>query len=333
MKSRVCIPAHLCAAMLALPALLPAAHAEKESAAAAAASAPLAAASAASAASAPASAPAPSVATPPLAPRFGFDGVLLGGFIEGEWVAAAALQESGRYRPWQIQGGEECSIHHFTGALGEPCTVLGGRGEGAMPVQTPTRTVGAGDALLTLVGADFPPQPRPLQLLSTGNATYQKFVARHLVENGLRGARPHIEQLIRVDLDGDGADEVLIAAQNVVDTQSGAHAELFSFAPDAPLMRQRDALDAGAVPATARAGSYSVVLLRWLDGDSERTVPLASSIGAPQPRVHRIAAIADLNGDGAMEIICAEASHATLHYSVHEIEGPDVRRVLNAAAH
>ena len=42
---------------------------------------------------------------------------------------------------------------------------------------------------------------------------------------------------------------------------------------------------------------------------------------------------ADLNGDGAMEIICAEASHATLHYSVHEIEGPDVRRVLNAAAH
>lgn len=349
MKSRICIPARLLAALLAsgLPCL---AVQAQEDGATAAASAPLA---AASAPTAPASAPAPDVAAPPPpAPRFGFDGVLLGGFIDGQWVAAAALQNEERWRPWRLWGGEECRLRHFSGAVNEDCTVTADPrdhpdedehtaalpgGAPRMGVQTPARSLGAGDALLALVDAPFAPQPRTPQLLPTGNATYRKLVARHLAENGLRGARPHIEQLIRVDLDGDGADEVLIVAQNVVDATDGAQAEIFSFAPDAPLMHLRDAADANAVPASARAGNYSIILLQRVDGGKVHTLPLASAIAArgrpaAPPRVHRIAAIADLNGDGTMEIITSEARHGALRYRVHEIDALEARRVLNADA-
>ena len=288
---------------------------------------------------------------PAPAPRFGFDGVLLGGFIEGAWVTATALQDEERYRPWRLWGGEECRIHHFGGAQNEDCTVTAdprdhpdedGHTAAALPggaprmgVQTPARSLGAGDALLIITGAASTPQPRTPQLLPTGNATYKKFVAQHLTEHGLRGARPHIEQLIRVDLDGDGTDEVLIAAQNIVDATDGAQAEIFSFAPDAPLMHMRDALDGNAVPATARAGSYSIILLRRLDGGKVHTLPLASYLAAKghaaPPGVHRIATIADLNGDGRMEIITSEARHGALHHRVHEVVGSKARRVLEAA--
>lgn len=340
-------PARLRAAAALLALLLPAAHAQD---------APLPGASAAPAAAEasapqpPASAPQPAASQteeaqqPAPAPRFGFDGFLLGGFIGGQWVAAAALQDEERWRPWRLQGGEACRIHHFGGAQDEVCTIAPAEqqphaagGAPAMPVQTPARTLGAGDALLAITGATAPVQPRAAQLLPTGNATYKKLVARYLAEHGLRGARPDITQLVSVDLDGDGADEMLIAAQNIVDASAGVQAEIFSFAPDAPLVRLRDARSAAAVPASARAGLYSVVLLRRQGaGGKVHTLPLASHIAArgnpAQPRVHRIAAIADLNGDGVMEIITAEARHGALRYRVHEIEGLEARRVLETRA-
>ena len=286
-------------------------------------------------------------------PRFGFDGVLLGAFIDGKWVTNEDLQEKERYHQHRIWGGHDCKVYRFAGLETDLATVTADamdqhgeeseeKGQGpefhTMNVQTgPDRSLGLGDARLTIIG-DFEAMPRKAQVLPPNNATYKKIVADTLASLGLRGVDPKIVQLIRVDLDGDGTDEVLIAAQNIVFPDDGAQAELFSFAPDEPLLRELQ--NPNGVDRSARAGQYSLLLLRKVVQGQAQTIPIARFIATKNsppgadpftgtvPWVYKIACIADLNGDGVMEIVTAEAFFNGLWYRVYEVQGPSVRKVL-----
>ncbi len=86
---------------------------------------------------------------------------------------------------------------------------------------------------------------------------------------------------MRADLDGDGTDEVVIVTEHLPDTYS----------------------------LYAKEGDYSVVLVRRVDNEQVHTIVLASSVAEPVPEgttpfitALRIAALADLNGDGTMEV-------------------------------
>ena len=288
-----------------------------------------------------------SAADPADSPRFGFDGFLLGAFIDGQWVTHNDLQENERYRNFRIWGGEECRVYRFGGPEGEgvatadprdhqddhPGEKYTGPDTHTMPAQTPSGNLGPGDARLTVIGG-HDAMPRKAQVLPPDNPTYKKIVADHLASRGLSGAEAKIVQLVRVDLDGDGTDEVLIAAQNVVYPDDGAQAELFSFAPDEPLVRLRDLNDPNGVPAATEVldNSSSLILLRKVEGGAAQNVPLAEFIAkkgaAAPPRTHKIAAAADLNGDGVMEVILAEAASGSLRYRVYEVKGATARPVL-----
>ena len=272
---------------------------------------------------------------------FGFDGVPLGAFIDGAWREYPDGDDDKLLR-----GGKVCRVYGFSG-LETDSAVIVPDDEAVKPreewEQPPRYTlsartgsgavVGEGSARLVVVG-DHDAMPRTAQVLPPDNARYQKIVSEYLAGRGLAVAGPNIAQLLRVDLDGDGTDEVLITAQNVVPAGDGA----YSFAPGRRLL---DTLRFGKDVPRARAGQYAVVLLRRVVGGEARTIPLLDDFIAKEtpPRapdnpyadefqgkihVHRIDAIADLNGDGVMEIIASTASAYALTYAVLEIKGDRV---------
>ncbi|MCU1399588.1 MAG: hypothetical protein JWN62_2697 [Acidimicrobiales bacterium] len=131
------------------------------------------------------------------------------------------------------------------------------------------------------VNATWNLYPRPVTQLDTSNADYVDIVRQQLITDGLPSPDVRIDQLIRTDLDGDGTDEVLIAASH----------------PD---------LDTGL---PARAGWFSIVMLRQVDGATVRTTELASDIHLtddldgqlPNTAQYGLDAVADFNGDGHSE--------------------------------
>lgn len=147
----------------------------------------------------------------------------------------------------------------------------------------------APDYDLAIVGEHGALFPRRKEALNTASNTYQKIVSEYLKECGIEVIKPTITQIYRVDLEGDGVDEVIISASNV----SGFSEKMRS-----------------------EYGDYSVVLLRRIvDGEVE-TYPLFSVVDDYKPvdeedmLMHsmpsyyaKLIDCIDLNGDGKLEII------------------------------
>jgi len=120
--------------------------------------------------------------------------------------------------------------------------------------------------------------PETLIVMNNEDEKYTKVLASFLAQQKLKGAPIKIHQLIRTDLDGDGNFEVIINAINTA----------------------RD-LD--------RKGEYSIVLVvREVDGKTEietiqNEVTLEDSDFPAVLWENTIAAIADTDADGKMEII------------------------------
>jgi hypothetical protein len=122
--------------------------------------------------------------------------------------------------------------------------------------------------------------PRSPKAISPDNAVYKTIVANFLKSKRIRNPNVRITQAMSVDLDGDGTNEVLISAT---------------------YYKQAD------LPRTA-IGDYSFVLMRTARGRAVANHLLAGEFylkpeefGAPN--TYQISAIADLNGDGRMEVV------------------------------
>jgi len=136
------------------------------------------------------------------------------------------------------------------------------------------------------VNATWNPVPRPPAVLDPGTATPEDLalVQEQLTAGGIGASPVAIAQLLRVDLDGDGTDETVIAAE---------HPSL-------------------SLSEGPRAGWYSLVLLRSVIGGVPTTSVLASDLRTvdddsyPSAVRYRVDAIADLNGDGRSEIVIGD---------------------------
>jgi len=130
------------------------------------------------------------------------------------------------------------------------------------------------------VNANWPVLPRQPSTLSPANAAYAAEVSTYLAGRGLPGVPVHVDQIIRVDLDGDGTDEVLVSARHPdLDTSIGA-----------------------------KAGFYSIVLLRQVVGAAVETTALfedlhlEADVETPTMSTGEVMSFGDLNGDDIMEI-------------------------------
>jgi hypothetical protein len=124
------------------------------------------------------------------------------------------------------------------------------------------------------------PVPRTPRAINLNDKTYLGIVSGILRAKGLPAAKAKIEQAFKVDLDGDGTEEVVLTASSY----------------------------GGKIAPTARAGDYSFVLVRKIVAGKAKNIMIAEEyvkkrieFGAPSR--FEISAIADLNGDGKMEIV------------------------------
>jgi hypothetical protein len=133
--------------------------------------------------------------------------------------------------------------------------------------------------------------PRKPQASDLTQQVYSDAVRDFLKTKGIEQPKVKIDNIIRVDLDGDGQDEVLISATNY-------------FSKD------------DRVPMVSPAGSYSMVLLRrqvagkvetqLVEGEFHpKAYPKAAQDEGrfDAPNAYKVMATLDLDGDGKMEIM------------------------------
>lgn len=212
-------------------------------------------------------------------------GGVLGWFEEGEWKAAESASEV------PPTDGRTFRIVGPTGEIGSATGSAARRGCEIIEVHVdldldpdPYATFDPFASKPIAVDADWELNPYPVTEIPLDSAVYRQIVSDHLASRGFIDLEPEIVQLYRVDLEGDGADEVIIVADN----------------HDGAFFQQ---------------GVYSVVLVRKVIEEEVQTAVLHESIVAEDLAadefaisvVARVSAIADLDDDAAMEVVLDSA--------------------------
>ena len=135
-------------------------------------------------------------------------------------------------------------------------------------------------------------------------------------------------QLFQVDLDGDGSNEILIVAQNIIPGKN----TIASWEPDTPLTV------GPGLPIQMEKGQYSLVLLRKIIKGKTHEIPLKQYIALSNatplettwkpPSLYKIFQFADLNGDGTLEIILGDDYYQDFSYSIFKIRQNKATEVL-----
>lgn len=230
-------------------------------------------------------------------------GFLIGASTEGRWSeakdAAKSLRPGLRLRVFGLQKEMSPTNAGKTVSPGEPCPDT----QVVELFPKPKRGAAVGIAAPWNV---LPRSPRVEKV----QKHYIQAVREFLESRGLREPEVKITQTIRVDLEGDGEEEVLISATN------------YLAAP-------------GRIPSSAPAGSYSVVLLRRVTNGKVVTqmlegefYPEAKEFNAPS--AHRLAAVLDLNGDGALEVVIDSAYYEGASMAVYVCTPGEIKKVLSA---
>ena len=159
------------------------------------------------------------------------------------------------------------------------------------------------------VNGSWDAQPRLPKIQDTNQEEYRNVVSSHLRGAGISKPKVTILQLLRVDLDGDGTEEVLISANS---TATPGH--------------------------FMSKGDFSVVLLRKVARGRAVTIPIVSEVELKNHKdpiqtgswhhKETVAAVLDLNGDGVMEVITTSQSIFDTGKAVYEIKGPKPKEVI-----
>lgn len=143
-------------------------------------------------------------------------------------------------------------------------------------------------------------RPRNVEILNPQADVYRTAAADLLRVRNIDDPDADVVQVLRADLDGDGKDEVVVVAERLSDPQT-----LF-----------------------AKSGDYSIVFLRRVVNDKPTTTVVDESIATSKPDVtpyinsQRVSALADLNGDGRMEIVVSGRYYEGAGMNVYQLQ-PD----------
>lgn len=204
-------------------------------------------------------------------------GGLLGGVENGKFIdaktTAVKLKDEGKYTLYLFDGTNQSELK-----LKKP-TPSQDVCEGFYNIELEENDYKMGGVALG-EGYGWNPTPRLPQAFNLNDATYKKAVADVLRAKGIAKTIIKMTQAVRIDLEGDGQEEVLIAATHY----------------------------SGDIGSQANRGDYSFVMLRKVVGGKVQTSVIAGDfitkkIDFGAPSTYEISAIADLNGDGKMEII------------------------------
>jgi hypothetical protein len=208
-------------------------------------------------------------------------GYLFGATADGKWMKAEEAAKS-------VQANTNYQIYSLTAKVGEA------KGSAPKSVDEPcpdTMEVSLSqkpeDGVIALA-APWNALPRKPRVLDTTQAVYVDAVRDFLKTKKIEQPKVKIESILRVDLDGDGEDEVLVTATNY-------------FSKD------------NRVPMRSPAGSYSMVLLRrvvagkvetqLVEGEFYPKAYVTKEYSFDAPNAYKVVATLDLDGDGKLEVV------------------------------
>lgn len=232
-------------------------------------------------------------------------GYLFGATTDGKWMKAekAAKALSGE-RTYQIYGLTQ-SLGQARGATPKPSEE-----EVCSDVLTVSLSPKPDKGAIALA-APWNALPRKPQVIDRTQKVYVDAVRDFLKTKRIEQAKVKIESILRVDLDGDGEEEVLISATNYFQKDEGA-------------------------PMRSPAGSYSMVLLRrvvpgkvetqLIDGEF---YPKATDYNAPN--AYKVIAVLDLDGDGKMEVVVASQYYEGEATTIYRCNPKKVEALLSVA--
>jgi len=200
-------------------------------------------------------------------PEAGTRCLLLGGTVDGKWVPAEAIAP-------KLKPGQRCVFYSESARTG---VVQTGKTERESPwlfVGVP----GIPGGSWVGIGGDWNAIPRKAVCLGSASKTYARAAQRICASKGLAKSRVKLEQVMRVDLEGDGQDEIIFAAAS----------------PDYDPVRQRK-------------GQCSFVALRRIAKGKVQTLILCGRFHRKDdpgayPESYRISGFCDVDGDGVLEI-------------------------------
>ncbi|WP_189010778.1 hypothetical protein [Deinococcus malanensis] len=148
--------------------------------------------------------------------------------------------------------------------------------------------------------------PRPVVSVPTNNPTYREIVRAELTRRGLTGAKVNVLGVTRTDLDGNGTQEVILEAAHFAGRQ-GLDPPPVGMPGDYSLLLLRQVMNGRVV--TTVLGEHLAPRTPW-DPGSDQPMPMAT--------LYRLAGIADLNGDGRMEVVTFGAYYEGYALDVNE---------------
>ncbi len=229
-------------------------------------------------------------------------GHLFGATGRGGWLppdsAVAFVEAETTYRLYTL----DRSLGEATGGAASPP-----RETCANPTVEIDTPPGESDDIIGVAG-DWNVLPRVPSQQNPNQPAYEEFVAAQLREHGIPEPDVHITQLLRIDLEGDGTDEVLLSANRT-----------------------------GGLGTSARAGDYGLVLLRKVVDGEAVTVPIVEEyypeecIAECAPMEYRVVAVLDLDGDGRQEPVIGYRYYEGAGMTVYSIEGQRTHERLSWA--
>jgi hypothetical protein len=230
---------------------------------------------------------------------------LIGGVQNKKWVSANRLQKSlkssGGFELYRLNGagGEIALKRNAESECHESWTgEAASDGKGGIAIQSPSWNV----------------MPRLPRAIDPKDTTYMEVVSDILKGEGIKKPEVKITQAYKVDLDGDGKQEVVIVANRYA----------------------QGLRELSGVGNETSAGDYTLVLVRKIIGEKVQNIVLAKAVwlkgdDGPLPRANHLSAIADLNGDGVMELVFYSAYHEGSGSVVVQLNGTKATTVLECS--
>ena len=235
---------------------------------------------------------------------FASDYYLVGGSKDGKWLTADMVA------PTLEKKTKMVFVNLKGAAFGDAVLNNTGEDNGACPENKAMRLEPETESGFAVgANAEWNLVPRVPKLIATRDKTYRKIAADFLRTKGIAKTKINLSQIVEVDLEGDGQAEVLITGnfykQGIMEAQMPGD---YSFA-----LLQRKTVN-GRVQNILIEGEF-----------------FTKSDYYDPPNERKILAVADLNGDGQMEIVLDTFYYEGNWKKVFEMKNGKLSKVLEVS--